>query len=73
MIPGVVASETGGAQTAHGNSPSAVLRIPVILDGQAQFPAVHGAANAKTQLQVVICQTQQHLDTQVTQHISTLL
>ena len=41
--------------------PSAALRVSVILDGQTELPAVHGAADPQPHLQVFIRQPQQHL------------
>lgn len=37
-------------------SPSTSLRLPVVLNRQAEFAAVHHAADTQTQLQVFVCQ-----------------
>lgn len=48
-------------QPIHSFSPSATLSLSVVLDGQAEFAAVHHAADAQTQLQVFVRQPQQNL------------
>lgn len=37
-------------------SPSTSLRLPVVLNRQAELAAVHHAADTQTQLQVFVCQ-----------------
>lgn len=51
-------------QPIHSFSPSATLSLSVVLDGQAEFAAVHHAADAQTQLQVFVRQPQQNLQKQ---------
>lgn len=36
---------------------------PVILNGQSQLPAMDGVGDTQTLLQILVCQTQQHLKT----------